>query len=153
MTKSRSKNLRDLIPFVDIPENDIKAMRRKRSIEDLNTMKQDIKRDNPTTSDQPPRSPKLPHGELLERSNDYIDICVPLYEASITGNWDAARPILDKRRELVRSAITENFDTTLHVAASAKETKLTENFVDNLVNMMDKEDLQLQTRISTPPSV
>ncbi|KAJ9553634.1 hypothetical protein OSB04_017679, partial [Centaurea solstitialis] len=81
---------------------------------------------------------------IEESSNDYIDICVPLYEASITGNWEAARLILEKRPELVRFAITENFDTTLHVAASAKETKPTERFVDNLVNMMDKEDLQLQ---------
>ena len=69
-----------------------------------------------------------------------------MYEASITGHWEAAKLILDKRLELVRFAITENFDTTLHVATSAQETKSTENFVDNLVNMMDTEDLQLQNK-------
>ncbi|KAJ9553495.1 hypothetical protein OSB04_017540 [Centaurea solstitialis] len=83
---------------------------------------------------------------IEESSNDYINTCVPLYEASVTGNWEAAKLILDKRRELVRFAITENFDTILHVATSADETKLTERFVDNLVNMMDKEDLQLQNK-------
>ncbi|KAJ9553635.1 hypothetical protein OSB04_017680 [Centaurea solstitialis] len=83
---------------------------------------------------------------IEESSNDYINTCVPLYEASITGNWEAAKRILDKRRELVRFAITVNFDTILHVATSADETKLTERFVDNLVNMMDKEDLQLQNK-------
>ncbi|KAJ9553644.1 hypothetical protein OSB04_017689 [Centaurea solstitialis] len=113
------------------------------SIEDLKTMKQDIESDIPSTSDQ---SPKLPCGELLESSFDYIDICVPLYEASVTGNWEAAKLILDKRPELVRFAITENFDTLLHVASSAEETKLTERFVDNLVNRMDKEGLQLQNK-------
>ncbi|KAJ9553642.1 hypothetical protein OSB04_017687 [Centaurea solstitialis] len=118
----------------------------ERNIEDLNTMKQVIKRDIPSTSDQPQRLPNLPRGDLLERSNDYIDICVQLYEASITGNWQAAKLILDKRPELVRFAITENFDTTLHVATSAQETKITENFVENLVNLMDIQDLQLQNK-------
>lgn len=46
--------------------------------------------------------------------------------------------------EFVPYAITENYDTALHVAASAEENKLTELFVKHLVDRMEIWDLELQ---------
>lgn len=85
--------------------------------------------------------------KLLEGSREnYIKIGVPLYEASIKGHWKAAKDILDKQPELIRFAITENYETPLHIAASAESTKCVEEFVANLVNLMDKKDLELQNK-------
>ncbi|GKB56079.1 ankyrin repeat-containing protein [Tanacetum coccineum] len=74
---------------------------------------------------------------------DYFEICVPLYEASCAGDWESAKVILDRRPELVRFAINDRYETPLHVAASAEPTKMMEDFVENIVNMMEKEDLEL----------
>ncbi|GKE85965.1 ankyrin repeat-containing protein, partial [Tanacetum coccineum] len=70
----------------------------------------------------------------------------PLYQASITGDWKTAKGILSRRPELVRYTIAEGNDTALQVAASAEETKLTKHFVKNLVNMMTKEDMEIQNK-------
>ncbi|KAJ9557458.1 hypothetical protein OSB04_012072 [Centaurea solstitialis] len=88
----------------------------------------------------------LPWYYLEGPRKDYIKIGVPLYEASIRGDWKAAKAIIDKYQdqELVRSSITENHETALHVAASARSTKRVEEFVENLVEMMTEEDLELQ---------
>ncbi|GJV52770.1 putative ribonuclease H-like domain-containing protein [Tanacetum coccineum] len=63
---------------------------------------------------------------------EYLRIGVPLYEASIKCDWEAAKYIL----------ITKNAETALHIAASAKGPKHVEQFVKNLVGMMTKEDLE-----------
>ncbi|XP_024963038.1 uncharacterized protein LOC112503195 [Cynara cardunculus var. scolymus] len=95
----------------------------------------------------PPLPPNLPCADLIEGSReDYIKIGVPLYEASIKGHWKAAKAILDQKPELIRFAITENYETPLHIAASAESTKCVEEFVENLVNLMDKNDLELQNK-------
>ncbi|XP_024963888.1 protein ACCELERATED CELL DEATH 6-like isoform X2 [Cynara cardunculus var. scolymus] len=87
----------------------------------------------------------LPRQDLLAGPREnYIKVGIPLYEASIRGDWKAAKAILDEDKELVRSSITENHETALHVAASAKRTKRVEEFVENLVDMMKDEDLELQ---------
>ncbi|KAJ9557460.1 hypothetical protein OSB04_012074 [Centaurea solstitialis] len=91
--------------------------------------------------------PKLPNQHLLTGPREeYIKIGVPLYEASIRGDWKAAKAIFDqyKDQELERSSITENHETALHVAASARRTKRVEEFVENLVAMMKDDDLELQ---------
>ncbi|MFS7937974.1 putative ankyrin repeat-containing domain-containing protein [Helianthus anomalus] len=77
---------------------------------------------------------------------DYIKIGVPLYEAAIKGDWKAAEPILDRQPDLIRFAITENYDTLLHIAASAESTKAVEEFVTNLVQLMERGDLELQNQ-------
>lgn len=94
----------------------------------------------------PPRPPRI----IPERRKDYFNICVPLYEASIRGDWAAAKLILDRhpKLNLVRYAITEGFETALHVAASAEETKQTVYFVENLVKRMTMEELELQNMSS-----
>ncbi|KAI3821772.1 hypothetical protein L1987_09344 [Smallanthus sonchifolius] len=94
-----------------------------------------------------PPPPNLPRIDLLQgRREDYVKVGVPLYEAAIKGDWKAAKPILDKQRDLIRFAITENYETLLHIAASAKSTKAVEEFVINLVQLMEKEDLELQNK-------
>ncbi|XP_023765661.1 protein ACCELERATED CELL DEATH 6 isoform X1 [Lactuca sativa] len=107
---------------------------------------------------QPPTHPNthlptlpenLPRLELINGNREeYLHIGVPLYEASIKGDWKAAEAILETRPELVRSAITENFETPLHIAASARSTKSVEEFVKNLVTKMEAKDLELQNKSS-----
>lgn len=83
----------------------------------------------------------------LEGSREnYIELGVPLYEASMNGDWKAAKLILDKHPNLIRAAITENCETSLHIAASAKSTKKVEEFVRNLVKLMDSVDLELHNK-------
>nr|KAJ0221656.1 hypothetical protein LSAT_V11C200077290 [Lactuca sativa] len=79
---------------------------------------------------------------------DYIHFGVPLYEASIKGDWKAAKDIFDETPTLVRYSITENGETALHVAASAESTNEVEEFVEHLVNYMQKKDLELQDKSS-----
>nr|XP_043608183.1 ankyrin repeat-containing protein At5g02620-like [Erigeron canadensis] len=94
-----------------------------------------------------PPPPNLPHSDLLEGTREnYIKVGVPLYEASIKGDWNTAKRILDQQPELIRSAITENYETMLHIAASAESTKAVEEFVEKLVQLMDKQDLELQNK-------
>ncbi|GKC15922.1 ankyrin repeat-containing domain, PGG domain protein [Tanacetum coccineum] len=92
--------------------------------------------------------PYLPCLDLLLEGNrdKYIEFGIPLYEASINADWKAAKEILDKKPDLIRSSITENGETALHVAASAKRTKQVAEFVQNLVDMMQKADLELQNK-------
>nr|GEX87075.1 ankyrin repeat-containing protein [Tanacetum cinerariifolium] len=138
-TEDMNLTSRDIVVEMTISTNrDIGS-----SVEDLNTTKQDQK----SSTASPSHSlPKLPCEDLLGRTESYFDICVPLYQASISGDWRTAKDILDTRPELVRYAIAEGNDTALHVAASAEETKLTKRFVKNMVNMMTKEDLEIQNK-------
>ncbi|KAI3784507.1 hypothetical protein L1987_43606 [Smallanthus sonchifolius] len=97
----------------------------------------------------PPHQPNLPRPDLLNGSREvYIDVGIPLYEASIKGDWKAAKALIDKTPDLVRCSITENCETALHVAASAKKTKRMQDFVKNLVEKMGKVDLELQNSSS-----
>ncbi|XP_035845613.1 ankyrin repeat and sterile alpha motif domain-containing protein 1B-like [Helianthus annuus] len=73
---------------------------------------------------------------------DYIKTCVPLYNAAINGDWEAANAILSQRLELVRFSITGNHETALHIAVSAQNTK----FVEELLKVMNEEDLELQNK-------
>ncbi|KAK1415643.1 hypothetical protein QVD17_31428 [Tagetes erecta] len=81
-----------------------------------------------------------------ENSEDHMNLVVPLYEATITGDWETAKLIFDKHPNLVvRSDLSKRtMGTTLHVAATTEETKHTLNFVRNLVNLMTKKDLEVQ---------
>ena len=72
-------------------------------------------------------------------SEDYNEICLPLYKASITGNTMAAKVILDKSPELVRFSITETYETALYVAILGESLAL----VEYLVSLMSKDDLEI----------
>ncbi|KAJ0534456.1 putative ankyrin repeat-containing domain, PGG domain, ankyrin repeat-containing domain superfamily [Helianthus annuus] len=96
-----------------------------------------------------PNQPNLPIQDLLNGSREeYIKLGVPLYEASIKGDWKAAKAIINEKPDLVRYSITENSETALHIAASAKKTKRMQDFVKNLVDMMEVRDLELQNNSS-----
>ncbi|KAI3519122.1 hypothetical protein L1887_08147 [Cichorium endivia] len=92
---------------------------------------------------------KKPRPDLLiGNRKEYIEIAIPLYVASLRGDWEAANEILIKRPELVRFSITGNNETALHVAASAKSSKQVEEFVENLMTRMTNEDLELENNSS-----
>ncbi|CAH1412849.1 unnamed protein product [Lactuca virosa] len=99
-----------------------------------------------------PQSPLRPCGNLVEAEERaaYLSICVPLYNASIRGDWEAAQVILAEHHslDLVGYPITENNETALHIAASAKTSKKMETFVRNLVNKMTSEQLELRNNDS-----
>nr|GEW39760.1 ankyrin repeat-containing domain, PGG domain protein [Tanacetum cinerariifolium] len=82
----------------------------------------------------------LPRPDLLVGREDYNEILVPTYKATITGDWKAAKIILDRRPELVRFSINESCETVLHIAVLGKSYW----FVQYLVSLMEKEDLELQ---------
>nr|GEU61780.1 ankyrin repeat-containing domain, PGG domain protein [Tanacetum cinerariifolium] len=92
----------------------------------------------------PPLPPKFPRQDLINGQNrEYLKTGIRLYEASIQCDWEAAKNILLKKPELVRFSITENAETALHIAASAKGPKYVEQFVKNLVGMMTRADLEI----------
>ncbi|CAI9264476.1 unnamed protein product [Lactuca saligna] len=93
-----------------------------------------------------PRPLNLPRQDLLDdgRREEFLEICFPLYKASMAGDWENAKDILDKRQELVRFSINRNNETALHVAAYKGNTF----FVENLVRLMENEDLELQNSSS-----
>ncbi|GKA63461.1 ankyrin repeat-containing protein [Tanacetum coccineum] len=83
-----------------------------------------------------------------ENRHDYLEVGVPLYEASLNGDWETAKLIFDKRPELVRFGLNRKLGTALHVVATAEETNLTLQFVKNLVNMMTTEELEQRNHFS-----
>ncbi|KAJ9553511.1 hypothetical protein OSB04_017556 [Centaurea solstitialis] len=83
------------------------------------------------------------------RDERYFSICVPLYEASLTGNWDVAYAILGPNREYVTYAIDMDYNTPLHIAAYAQETEQTRDFVEKLLNLMTPEELKLKNHLSS----
>ncbi|KAJ0814895.1 putative ankyrin repeat-containing domain, major facilitator superfamily domain, PGG [Helianthus annuus] len=92
-----------------------------------------------STNQQPP---KLPLRDLLDSSEDYNNICIPLYIALIKGNWKSANVILSKQEKLVRCSITENWETALHIAVSVQNISC----VEELLKIMKEEDLELQNK-------
>ncbi|KVH87905.1 Ankyrin repeat-containing protein [Cynara cardunculus var. scolymus] len=85
----------------------------------------------------------LPRLDLLNgERDDFNTICVPLYNASTIGDLEAAKVILDKRRELVRFSIIESYETMLHIAVLSKSYK----FVEYLMSLMTEEDIKLSNR-------
>ncbi|PWA89817.1 ankyrin repeat-containing domain, PGG domain protein [Artemisia annua] len=88
---------------------------------------------------------KCVESDMFGNRETYLKIGVPLYEASIKCDWNAAKAILDEHQdiELVRCSVTENGETALHIAASANGPNKVEEFVKNLVDKMEPEDLEL----------
>ncbi|KAD2804932.1 hypothetical protein E3N88_38309 [Mikania micrantha] len=74
---------------------------------------------------------------------------VALYEASIVGDWETGKVILDKSPDFVRDiGPWKDLGTTLHMATTPDETKFTLNFIKNLVHMMNMEDLEIKNKYS-----
>ncbi|XP_062160464.1 ankyrin repeat-containing protein NPR4-like isoform X3 [Alnus glutinosa] len=77
-------------------------------------------------------------------SDDYRDLCVPLLQAAIKGNWRAAQAFLEKHHfyeEIGRARITKEEATALHISAAAEHT----TFVKKLLKLMSPDDLVLKT--------
>lgn len=89
----------------------------------------------------------LPSQYLLAEGNrrEYLEIGFPLYEASVKGDWKAAKEILDKKSELVRVSINERNETALHVAVFAGKSV---TFVKNLIKLMSHKDIELRNNYS-----
>ncbi|THG09869.1 hypothetical protein TEA_008688 [Camellia sinensis var. sinensis] len=89
-------------------------------------------------------SPQLiaPSCDLLSREarDQYLAICIPLYQAALKGDWKAANGVIDILPTVIRSSITKGRETALHIAAAAKRI----HFVEELVGLMNPEDLELQ---------
>ncbi|KAK1355033.1 PGG domain-containing protein [Heracleum sosnowskyi] len=92
----------------------------------------------------PPPVPSLPSDVYLseEQRENYIDICLPLYEAALKGDWRVAQGIIGRYPQVINVSITKNYETALHIASSTKDT----HFVEELVKLMEPEDLKLQNR-------
>ncbi|KAJ9553591.1 hypothetical protein OSB04_017636 [Centaurea solstitialis] len=91
---------------------------------------------------------------IISSSSDNIDeryfnICIPLYEASLIGDWDSAYAIFVQNGDYVRYAIDMDYSTPLHIVAYAQETKRMNDFVQKLLNLMTHLDLRLQNRHSS----
>ncbi|KAJ9559404.1 hypothetical protein OSB04_014018 [Centaurea solstitialis] len=73
-----------------------------------------------------------------------MDICIPLCNKLIIGDWEAANGILDgdSSRNLLDYSITENKQTALHIAAVSKSIKT----VQNLVHRMTEQQLAFQDK-------
>ncbi|XP_071719920.1 uncharacterized protein [Rutidosis leptorrhynchoides] len=90
------------------------------------------------------RPTKLPYTDLIDGPRlEYLEFGVPLYKASVKGDLKLVKFVLDKRPELVSYAITENWDTALHLSASTSDKK-THEVVQYLVHIMTDEDLALK---------
>lgn len=73
---------------------------------------------------------------------EYLDLCVPLYQAALKGKWKDAKVIIDQNNDIVRAAVTRNQETTLHIAAATKH----KTFVKHLLAEMSKSDLALKNK-------
>ncbi|XP_011652476.2 uncharacterized protein LOC101218503 isoform X2 [Cucumis sativus] len=63
-----------------------------------------------------------------------------LYQNALKGEWEYVELLLDESPNIVRSAITRNRETILHIAAGAKQIE----FVVKLLNRMSDDDMILQ---------
>lgn len=68
---------------------------------------------------------------------EHLTMRVSLYQATLKGNWQEAKDVLDKYPHALQVPITEGNETALHIAATTKRTA----FVKKLVNRMNVFDL------------
>ncbi|KAK1415639.1 hypothetical protein QVD17_31424 [Tagetes erecta] len=85
---------------------------------------------------------------LFGNGEDHVKFVAPLYEASIRGDWETAKNLFTKRRDLVRCSLDDNLSTPLHVAVASRLCTVKSNFVKNLVNMMTNEELEIKNAYS-----
>ncbi|KAF4353049.1 hypothetical protein G4B88_010038 [Cannabis sativa] len=99
-----------------------------------------------TTSTPPPRNPS-PHfvqGSRIE----YFKVCVRLYYAALSGDWNVVKDILKDHPQALNASISNRQDTILHVAARANQAHLVKMMVNE---MKDTIDLTLQDREGNTP--
>ncbi|KAJ9566725.1 hypothetical protein OSB04_002691 [Centaurea solstitialis] len=67
---------------------------------------------------------------------------LPLYRATLAGDWDTTRQFIESNNGVLTDAITPSSDTILHIAVVAG--KLHVPFVEKLVAVMSKKDLEVK---------
>lgn len=99
----------------------------------------------------PPPQPPLKRASLKkpssfylsgEQRENYLKICVPLYNAALRGDWYAAERIIRDYPKVINMSITRREDTILHIVALTKHT----HFAKKLVKKMNVIDLELQNK-------
>ncbi|XVE52779.1 hypothetical protein DITRI_Ditri02bG0151000 [Diplodiscus trichospermus] len=67
-----------------------------------------------------------------------------LFTAVLKGDWKAAKSIMERDDRYVNSSVTEEFQTSLHVAAGAKHTDFVKKLVNwrqiRLIDLLRKQD-------------
>lgn len=76
----------------------------------------------------------------METREKFFTVYVPLFLASLRGDWNLAREFLNLNPQAVRATITRNSETALHIAAGAKHV----TFVQELVELMEPIDLEMK---------
>lgn len=71
-----------------------------------------------------------------EHRGRYINKLLPLYKASLKGDWETASKIIVEDRDIVHAIITRGSQTVLHVAAGAGH----DHFVEQLVKFYLRGD-------------
>lgn len=79
---------------------------------------------------------------VIPERDEYLNLCVPLYQATLKGEWKEAKTIIDENNHIVRAAITRNRETALHIAVATKH----KSFVKHLLTRMSKSDLALKNK-------
>ncbi|XP_055836216.1 uncharacterized protein LOC129904665 [Solanum dulcamara] len=74
-----------------------------------------------------------------ESKKDY-KYYLPLYKASLCGDWENAKEFLKKDNEANRAHITSLLQTTLHIVIGSKKDDNAKFFIENLVNSITDDD-------------
>ncbi|KAI8000787.1 Ankyrin repeat-containing protein ITN1 [Camellia lanceoleosa] len=78
----------------------------------------------------------------IEAIEKYYNQCLPIYNAALEGDWEAANSIIKQHPTVVRARITEGWETVLHIATTGKHIR----FVKELVAKMTRSDLEMTNR-------
>ncbi|KAF5944639.1 hypothetical protein HYC85_018716 [Camellia sinensis] len=84
----------------------------------------------------------LPQPSSRTKATINLRMYVPLYQATLNGDWEKAKEFIKLHLSALSARITKGQETVLHIAAGARQTK----FVEELVKLMDMRDLELQNK-------
>ncbi|XP_075082487.1 uncharacterized protein LOC107771055 isoform X2 [Nicotiana tabacum] len=94
--------------------------------------------------------PIIEEAESTETEQDY-KYYLPLYKASLCGDWEKAKTFLKKDNEASRAHITSFLQTALHIAVGAKKNDNAKFFVENLVASMADYALAVKDSFGETP--
>lgn len=73
---------------------------------------------------------------------------MPLYRAAMSGEWDAAKVILEQDPDAIRARVAYSLETAVHVAVATGDCT---SFVRNLVDSMSDDELAIWDRTGRNP--
>ncbi|KNA15066.1 hypothetical protein SOVF_101570 [Spinacia oleracea] len=101
----------------------------------------------------PPPDPPSPPSEVQTSEEEFdvigndefiqSSITIRLYQAALTGDWEAVKSIWTEDNAWISTRITKGGETVLHIAAAAKHLHL----VKELVKVMNDDSLALTNRV------